>query len=158
MRVAAILILGRDGYLAGVIFLALWLLACFSLITGRYLGRPKTLLSPELESKRVAIARKHNQIVGWMLLVLLPTMFALAIGFRHRPMSWLIVSLLALVFAEAYSILRLFKFDVEMCERTGFMCPRCGKPLYEPRGFISLTGKCPKCKESVLSESSQAAN
>ena len=155
---AAVLILSRDGYLAGVIFLALWLLASFSLITGKYLGRPKTVLPPELESKRVAIARKHNQIVGWMLFVLFPTMFALAIGLRHRPTSWLIVSLLGLVFGEAYSIYRLFKFDVEMCERTGFMCPHCGKPLYEPRGFISLTGKCPKCKRSVLSESSQAAN
>jgi phage FluMu protein Com len=32
-----------------------------------------------------------------------------------------------------------------------FMCPHCRKPLYDARSFISVNGRCPHCKEGVVS-------
>jgi hypothetical protein len=38
--------------------------------------------------------------------------------------------------------------------RLGFFCPRCGKPLYEPRGFINLAGLCSKCRKGMAAGAS----
>lgn len=36
-------------------------------------------------------------------------------------------------------------------EALGFVCPLCGKSLYEPRhGRLSSSGECPHCKQPIL--------
>ena len=114
----------------------------------------KSVLPPELESKRLTIAKTHNRLV----LMLLAGMFAgifLLVGITpvRGPRAWpyFLVGMIIVLGLEGYGIFRIFKYDEQLCAQLGFMCPHCRKPLYEPRGFINLNGRCPKCKKSIIS-------
>ena len=112
----------------------------------------KSVLPEALEAKRVSIARKHNQLVCGLLFALLALMLVVALSVRNRPRqpAWLVSGFLVIGGMEAYGIYRILQHDKQMCFRLGFLCPHCGKPLYEPRNFINMNGKCPKCHMSVL--------
>ena len=51
----------------------------------------------------------------------------------------------------------LIRYDDEMCEQMGFICPNCHKPLYEPRSFMNQNGRCPKCRQIIFSDSGHVA-
>lgn len=108
----------------------------------------KSVLPADLESKRVAIATRHNQFVVVMLLALCAVLFSLVAVVDRGSLLWTTLAMVGI--GEVYGIRRLIKYDDRMCERLGFMCPYCHKPLYEPRGFINANGKCPKCSRSVI--------
>jgi hypothetical protein len=145
----------RDKYFGGA-FLLLLVVVFYQLPTGNYLGKTKSILPAEWESKRVAIAKRHNQLVGTMLLVLFATLYMLfrvlvRVPSPSHPHVAAFVALFAVGLAEIYVLHRIFQHDRVMCEEQGFMCPHCHKPLHEPRGFINVSGRCPKCRASILS-------
>jgi hypothetical protein len=111
----------------------------------------KSVLPPDLESKRLKIARTHNRLVLFMLLgifvVLLLLIGIAPKGPRGRP--FLVSGVATLVILEGYAIYRIFKYDKQLCVQLDFICPHCHQPLYEPRGFINITGRCPKCKKPI---------
>src|SRR5215469_3559992 len=147
MLTSQAIIVSRDTCLAGLCIF-LFLFGFFQLVTGKYLGKAKSILPPELETKRISIATRHNQIVGALVLFVIGALFSIAFFLRSHPRIWTLLAIAAAGGTELYAIRRLFKYDEEICEKLGFTCPRCHKPLYEPRSFINLNGKCPKCGQS----------
>jgi hypothetical protein len=117
-------------------------------------GELTSVLPPDWEAKRVAIAKKHNLLVCALLAGALGLVLVVALlPSRHRrpiPPSRLIAAFLVAGATEAYGIYRIFQYDKEMCRQLGFLCPHCHQPLYEPRSMINLNGKCPKCLKSIL--------
>jgi hypothetical protein len=116
----------------------------------------QSVLPTELESKRVTIAKKHNQSVLTLLAVLFIALFLLILIVRHGSSAHsaspsLIIGLLVVIALEALGIRQVLKQDNELCQQLGFMCPHCHQPLYEPRSFININGRCPKCRKSILS-------
>ncbi len=117
----------------------------------------KSVLPPELESKRVTIARRHNRLVIALLVatfvalfttVLLLTKLAPNPGLHKLPL--LVSGIILIGILEIYGIRRIISQDAELCRQLGFICPHCHKPLYDPRGLISVTGRCPKCRASII--------
>jgi len=110
----------------------------------------KSELRPDLEQKRLAIARIHNRLTISLLFGFIGSLLGIVM---LVPRPWnkgaMIALGLAILAAEFYALARIFQYDKVLCERLGFLCPHCGKPLYEPRGFINVTGRCPKCGKSV---------
>jgi hypothetical protein len=143
-----------DTYIPAAILLSLFILLYLAHI-GKFAPRAKSVLSPELESKRVAIMERHNLLVGVIGFVPLTTfvmLLLLAETLGHRlPPPVRIGALLAVVSGELFGLFRLLRYDEVMCERLGFMCPHCRQPLYEPRNLISVNGLCPKCHRSIIS-------
>jgi uncharacterized membrane protein YuzA (DUF378 family) len=142
---------------SAVICIVFFLFAFLQLLTGKYLGKAESILPPELETKRVLIATKHNQIVVLMLLSLFAALFSIVALLRGSPRMWAFYAIAVFGLAELYAIRRLFKYDEQLCERLGFVCPHCHKPLYEPRSFININGLCPKCGKSILVDAQHSA-
>jgi hypothetical protein len=116
--------------------------------------RMKSILPPDLELKRLTIAKKHNQLVLAMCSVVLGLALIFIVSRLHGhalPRSQFIAALLIVGTVEAYAIYRILQYDKEMCRQLGFLCPHCQQPLYEPRSFINMNGRCPKCQKSILS-------
>jgi hypothetical protein len=93
----------------------------------------KTVLQGEWEEKRNKIGKTHNLLLIAVL-----------------PIAFVVVFLAVFVGTEGYGIYRIFRYNNDQCRRLGFMCPFCGKPLYEPRALIWNT-LCPKCGKSIAS-------
>jgi hypothetical protein len=128
-----------DTYVPGVILLLLFIL--YLVHTGKYPRKAESVLPPEWESKRIAIAERHNLLVGAvgfapLTLYVMLLVLAQVLGYRPSPPSVVTGGLFVCLAVEIYGLLRVLKYDAVMCERLGFMCPHCGKPLYEPRSFI----------------------
>jgi hypothetical protein len=137
-----------DTYVPGAILLLLFILL-YLVHIGKYPRKAKSVLPPEWESKRIAIAERHNLlvgVVGFAPLTLYVVLLVLAqvLGYRPSPPSVVTGGLFVCLAIEIYGLFRVLKYDAAMCERLGFMCPHCGKPLYEPRNFINVTGPMPK--------------
>jgi hypothetical protein len=116
--------------------------------------RMKSILPPDLELKRLTIAKKHNRLVLAVLSFVLGLALIFIVCTLHgHPLarSQFVAALLIVGTAEAYSIYRILQYDKELCRQLGFMCPHCHQPLYDPRSLINLNGKCPKCRLSILS-------
>jgi hypothetical protein len=142
-----------DTYLPGAILVLLFILL-YLVHSGTFAPNAKSVLSPELESKRIAIMERHNLLVGVigfvpLTLFVLLLLLAAVLGYS-LPRSFRVGALLTVVCGEVYGLFRLLKYDEIMCERLGFICPHCCKPLYEPRSFISINGLCPKCHRPVI--------
>ena len=115
----------------------------------------KSVLSPESEAKRVRIAKAHNRLVIVLLISMILFLFIFIWIVPHglsKPsrIEAVVGSFLIIAALEAYGIYRIIKHDEELCRQLGFMCPHCGKPLYESRSFINITGRCPKCRGNVI--------
>jgi hypothetical protein len=114
----------------------------------------RSILPPDLEAKRAAIARKHNRLVAVLFLVLVALSVVILLIIAQIPRGHrtpgLVAYFVVIGATEVYGLYRIFQYDKVMCRRLGFMCPHCAKPLYEPRGFIWVDAKCPKCKKSIL--------
>lgn len=148
--------LSRNPVLAAIC-IVFFVFAFFQLLTGKYLGKTRSVLPPEFEAKRVTIAARHNQIVGVMVLLLLAAILSIAVVLRDSPRMWTFLAIAVLGLAEFFAIKRLLKYDEQLCVRFGFLCPHCHKPLYEARSFISLNGVCPKCRRSILPAAQHSA-
>lgn len=112
----------------------------------------KSILPPDLERKRLQIAKIHNRLVVGLLISLFAAWFLLLAlaSFVAAGPAVLLPALVITVLCEGYGLYRVFQYDKTLCLKLDFMCPHCHQPLYEPRSFINVTGRCPKCKESVL--------
>ncbi len=110
----------------------------------------KTVLTGELAIKRQRIARSHNlRLIGLLALMFVPVLPVLA--FRQLPRgipyaSWICLGLIIVL--EAGGIYSIVQHDNRLCRELGFMCPFCGKPLYENRALIWNT-LCPKCGKDI---------
>jgi hypothetical protein len=151
--VAAISI--NSGTFLAAICILLFSLAFFQLLSGKYWGKAKSILPRELESRRIAIGTRHNQMVGIMSLVALAALFLIIIFLAHTRGFW--IAMVGLGSMEVVALRRLFRYDDQMCEQLGFICLHCHKPLYESRSFINLNGRCPKCRKSVLRDTQRSA-
>jgi hypothetical protein len=80
-----------------------------------------------------------------------PWVGALILPYRGTAVVGL--ALMATLVSVAYGIYRIIQHDNEMCQRLGYMCPLCHKPLYEPRAATYLTGICPKCNKNIVADS-----
>lgn len=112
----------------------------------------KSVLPHDLEVKRLTIAKTHNRLVLSLLAGLFAVLFLL-IGIapkNTRGRYFLFGGLFGAMILEGYGIYRIFQYDKQLCTKLGFICPHCHKPLYEPRGFINITGRCPKCARPVV--------
>ena len=112
----------------------------------------QTVLPPELERKRVQIATIHNWLVVGLLAAVFAAWFlllAVAASFSVRPIA-LAAGLGLVLPCAGYGVYRVFQYDKVLCRRLDFICPHCHQPLYEPRSFINLNGLCPKCRQSIL--------
>jgi hypothetical protein len=147
--------LSRDFVIAGICVL-FFLFAFFQLLSGKYLGKSTSVLPHELETKRISIATRHNQIVGVMILSVIVAIFLIVALLRGSPRIWTLLAIAVVGGVEFYVIRRVFKYDEHMCEQLGFICPHCHKPLYEPHSFINLNGQCPKCRKSLLNEAQRS--
>jgi hypothetical protein len=113
----------------------------------------KSVLPPDLEAKRVQIAKTHNRLVLFLLAGLFLVLFLLiGIAPKRDQHGWtlLLGGIVILLILEGYGLYRILMYDQEMCAQLNFMCPHCHRPLYEPRGFINVTGRCPKCKQRII--------
>jgi hypothetical protein len=112
----------------------------------------KPVLPPEMEAKRIQIAKRHNSLCVVMLAAMfVPWVGALILPYRGTAVVGL--ALMATLVSVAYGIYRIIQHDNEMCQRLGYMCPLCHKPLYEPRAATYLTGICPKCNKNIVADS-----
>jgi hypothetical protein len=111
----------------------------------------KSALPPELETKRLAIARVHNRLIIGVLLGFW-AVAASIVFLSPRPISMRTLALYGVLVGAGviYAMYRIIRYDKAISARLGFVCPHCQAPLYEPRGFINVTGICPKCKRSVI--------
>jgi hypothetical protein len=113
-----------------------------------------SVLPEHLEEKRRLIARAYNTrillILGCLFTLMLSQAFLLPNYANHDQRVWIAIGALAL-FAPfgAYAGYRAIKRGDQLCRDLGFLCPHCGKPLFEARGRIEATGNCPKCKRSI---------
>jgi hypothetical protein len=148
---AAAIVPSANTFLAGACIL-FFVLGFYQILSGKYCKKVKSILPAELEQKRIEIAVRHNQLVGVLLLAFFGALFSCVTLLRHGPRFLMVLAMVLLLCAEFYAIRRLFKYDEQMCEQWGFMCPHCHKPLYEPRSFINLNGRCPKCQKSILTD------
>jgi hypothetical protein len=144
-----------SGKLLPAFCILFFLLAFFPILTGRYWGKAKSILPNELESKRIAIGTRHNRLVGMMTLVALAALFLTIVYLAHTREFW--VGIVGLGTIEVYALRRVLQYDDQMCKQLGFICPHCQKPLYEPRSFVKLNGRCPKCQKSILSDTQRSA-
>jgi len=117
------------------------------------MAQMKSILPADLEAKRIAIAKTHNKLVILLLLAMFSFLSAVVFTVRRLPglsRHGIFGALLLCGAGEAYALYRIFKYDEELCKRYDFLCPNCHKPLYEPRAFVNLTGRCPKYGQSFL--------
>ena len=149
MATLRIIALSKNDVLAGVC-IAFVVFAFFQLLTGKYVGKAKSILPPSMEAKRISIATKHNQIVSALVLFVVVALFSIVVLLHNSPRIWTLLAIIVVGLVEFFAIRRVFKYDEQMCNQLGFTCPLCGKPLYEPRSFININGKCPKCGQSVV--------
>jgi len=84
-------------------------------------GKMKSVLPPDLESKRVTIAKKHNLLVCALMVGVFGLVFLVVLlpGRRPIPTSQVVAALLVAGGAEAYGIYRIFQYDKEMCRQLG---------------------------------------
>ena len=109
----------------------------------------KTVLQGEWAAKRNKIAKTHNLLVLALLVaIFLPALGLMALPRGTRYAVPVVVALMIL--GEAYGIYRIVQHDNAQCRRLGFLCPFCGKPLYEARALIWNT-LCPKCGKDIAS-------
>lgn len=135
-----------------------WTLIAIFLVQGYWIfylagrvGKPKSVLPPEMEASRLRIANEHNLLCGLLLFALLAIWIIVAVVRpHHRLILWVAVA--ATVLIEGFGLCLIFQHDTTLCRRLGYLCPLCHKPLYEPRSPTFLTGLCPKCKRSILSK------
>jgi hypothetical protein len=110
----------------------------------------RPVLPPEMEAKRIQIGKRHNSLCVLMVLAMAVPWVGVFILPNRRSLIWL--APVATGFTVLYGIKRIIRHDDEMCQRLGYMCPICHKPLYEPQAATYLTGVCPKCKKNILLE------
>jgi len=118
-----------------------------------FTGHWPTALSPEYEAKRRTIQKAHNwAIFAWILILFSGPMGLLMI---LRQFGWGahygIVAAVQLLGIAAF-VLFIHHFDLWLCRKCDFFCPRCQKSLYfDPRitsGSL-LAGICPRCKKTI---------
>lgn len=115
----------------------------------------QSVLPPDMESRRIRIAKDHNRLC--MVLLLATGVFLIgtiwiggAITHGHdQPILWITLLIAALIAGSG--IRYIIQRDNALCRRLGYMCPICHRPLYEAHAATYLSGLCPKCKQSVLS-------
>ncbi len=114
----------------------------------------KSILPPDLDSKRIRIGKRHNSLVLILMLAvgILPiaTMWAGAAFLHGYHNAIVVVALLLMVLTGGYGLFRIIEHDNAMCCQLGYMCPNCHKPLYEAHAGTYLNGVCPKCKKSIF--------
>lgn len=112
----------------------------------------KSILPPGMESKRIAIAKTHNRFLLTLMLSVFAGWFVVALTASHqRFVFWAALFVSALVIG--WGIYYVIQRDNALCQKLGYICPHCHKPLYEARANTYLTGLCPKCKRSVVPDS-----
>ena len=110
----------------------------------------KSVLPPDLEAKCLTIATIHKRMVGVIAISVFAGLGLLSVRWGGNPYPQIVVGIVVLVIVEVFAVRQLFRYDETLCRRFGFLCPHCQKPLYEPRSFIGLNGRCPKCRRSVI--------
>ena len=115
----------------------------------------KSVLPPDMESKRVRIGKVHNQLCLALLLVtgVLPigAIWVRAVVIDHYAQAIFWVALLMAALTEGFGFYRIVQYDNALCRQLGYVCPICHEPLYEAHATTYLSGLCPKCKKSVIS-------
>jgi hypothetical protein len=109
---------------------------------------------PELRQKQRSCVLHHNLNVVILLVVVMLTFFASVhlVGSRQLGKYWTVVPMLFVAAAGIYVVLRE---DRLYAERTGFVCPVCGKSLYfssdaVQKSALITKGLCPRCKADVV--------
>jgi hypothetical protein len=110
-----------------------------------------SVLPPEMEEKRLLIARSNNWRALWLIVVpfvasmTLMYFYPKAFDDAHLPLTGAVFGIVVVL-----GFIGSIKYNRVLSRRLGFVCPKCGKPLYDPDYFIQIDGKCPRCKKQVF--------
>jgi len=115
----------------------------------RKVGKPKSVLPPDMESSRLRIAKEHNFLCGVLWFALAAIWISIALAHPHHR-TLLTVAVVSTVLLEGFGLFLILRHDKTLCRRLGYLCPMCCQPLYNAATY--LNGRCPKCKQSVLSK------
>jgi len=125
-------------------------------VTLRFTAAVKSILSTDLETKRLAIAKSHNLLCVYMLALVLgsPLIVIAAIHITHASLKTgmfaLVVAVVVAGLIEVYGLRHIVQRDNELCRQLGYLCPFCHQPLYESRAATWANGLCPKCRKSIV--------
>ncbi len=119
----------------------------------------RSILPEALEQRRIAVAKSHNRAVLLLLVSVLSVLALLGLilprAVSRGQIPWSLgVLAIPIVLLEFYAARRIVQRDDQHAEQLGFLCPHCGRSLYEARSLLHLTGQCPKCGESIVKGSS----
>ena len=120
----------------------------------------RSVLSPDLEEKRLTVASAHNMIA---FLGGVPLIVAMFVGLfnqirkipgHENDVGFAISNLLLPIFMPVAIGLALLIVlqgwnDRRVCRQVGFACNHCGHLLYPSNAFA--TGICPSCGEKLTS-------
>jgi len=132
---------------------------CLSAVINKA-SRIKSILPPEMESKRIRIGKRHNALAMILMLsifaLMIATMLAGAALLPGHQNVIIVIALASSLLLEGFGLYGIIEHDRAMCHQLGYLCPNCHKPLYEAHATTYLNGLCPKCKKSIFSDSPQA--
>lgn len=121
-------------------------------------------LPPDLESKRLFVAMRHNLLCGgWGLFLLGVPAIALQVVNSRHPLAHPVSTKVVLVgFVVEFALLfvglfRVLKYEEQLCIQIGFVCPYCAKPLYVARNMGLREGICPKCHKNLLNADARSS-
>ena len=111
----------------------------------------KSVLTGELAEKRKRIAKRHNFLLlaGFPIVASAILLAFSRIQFPPHSQYPLPLFFGTVLVVEGFGLYLLLQYDQKLCRQMGFMCPQCGKPLYEPRALLWNT-LCPKCGKDIV--------
>jgi hypothetical protein len=109
-------------------------------------------LPPAFDNTRIQIRRVHVKVF-WLIVVFYVALLSLLpVFFRpHEENITIIGAFFILLVLLNVMFVTMTLHLSRLCRKLGFICPHCGKSLYEVHGRIFIsTGCCPKCRKLVV--------
>ena len=121
-------------------------------------------LPADLRAKQRACVHHHNLSVLGLFLLLIPLAYLDVEVFGARTLPSLVVLIVGLVAICTAMLAWVPRTDARFSRRIGFVCPRCGQPLYfasskyGPDSPLITRGECPHCGLSFLPATTYVPN
>jgi len=113
-------------------------------------------LPPDLRAKQRTLVHNHNIRIMLTWVGFCSLAFVALQVLRPYPRAALTVAIVALILMVYVALVFIPKADARQCQRIGFTCPSCGKPLYDQssihghKSSLITRGVCPHCDHSLV--------